>query len=56
MQSTRKPQLIDGSYISEYQSIRDEMEYRENLMHSQMAIPNQSNYSMATNIRENISE
>ena len=55
-QSTRKPQLIDGSYISEYQNIRDEMEYRENLMHSQMAIPNQSNYSMATNIRENISE
>ena len=50
-QSTRNPLLINGSNISEYQSIRDEMEHRENLMHSQMAVPNQSNYSMATNIR-----
>jgi len=50
-QSTRNPLLINGSNISEYQSIRDEMEHRENLMHSQMAIPNQSNYSMATNIK-----
>lgn len=49
--STREPLLINGSNISEYQSIRDEMEYRENLMHSQMAVPNQSNYSMATNIK-----
>lgn len=50
-QSTRKPLLINGSNISEYQTIRDEIEYRENLMHSQMAVQNQSNYSMATNIK-----
>ena len=43
----RIPLLVNNRYISDYQFDRDQMEFRENLIHSQMAVPNQQDYNHA---------
>ncbi|MDC0230797.1 hypothetical protein OAK19_02435 [Aureispira] len=49
-QSKRRPLLIDGSNVHTYQTMRDEMQHREDLLHLKMAVMNQTDYSMATNL------
>jgi len=44
-QTIRKPVFRDNKDVSDYQFDRDAISFRENLMHSQMAIPNQHDYN-----------
>jgi len=43
----RQPLLVNNRYISDYQFDRDQIEFRENLIHSQMAVHNQQDYNHA---------
>jgi len=44
-QTIRKPILTNNRNVSDYQFIRDQIKFRESIMHSQMAVPNQKDFN-----------
>ena len=44
-QTIRDPVLENNRNVSEYQFDRDQMEFRESIMHSQMAVMNQQDFN-----------